>query len=79
VARDVEELEVSAAANKPPTHNYSEVLMGVTYHPGFKKASEEIQKKEGLSEKAAGAILANSARNASAAAKKANSNLKKVK
>ena len=48
-------------------------------HPGFKKASADIQKKEGVSKKSADAILASGARKASAKAKKANPKLKKVK
>jgi hypothetical protein len=48
-------------------------------HPGFKKAAASIAKKEGVSPKRAGAILAASTRNASASAKKANPKLKKVK
>ena len=48
-------------------------------HPGFKKAAASIAKKEGVSEKRAGAILASSTRNASPSAKKANPRLKKVK
>ena len=48
-------------------------------HPGFKKVAKSIAKKEGISEKAAGAILASSTRKASAAAKKANPRLKKVR
>lgn len=47
-------------------------------HPGFKAVQAKIAKKEGVSKKAAGAILAASARKASPAAKKANPNLKKV-
>jgi uncharacterized protein YoaH (UPF0181 family) len=46
---------------------------------GFKNAQSEIVKKEGVSSKEAGAILASSTRKASKAAKKANPNLKKVK
>lgn len=46
---------------------------------GFKAAQSNIAKKEGVSKKSAGAILAASTRNASAKAKKANPNLKKVK
>lgn len=46
---------------------------------GFKAAQKSIEAKEGLSGKAAGAILAKGARKASPAAKKANPNLKKVK
>lgn len=46
-------------------------------HPGFKAVQSKIE-KEGYSKKAAGAILANSSRNASAKAKKANPKLKKI-
>jgi hypothetical protein len=45
----------------------------------FKSVQNKIAKKEGLSKKSAGAILANSTRNASAGAKKANPKLKRVK
>ncbi len=48
-------------------------------HPGFKAVQSKIAAKEGVSSKAAGAILAKSTRGASAKAKKANPNLKKVK
>lgn len=48
-------------------------------HPGFKGAQAQIEKKEHVSEKAAGAILASSTRHASAAAKKRNPRLKRVK
>ena len=48
-------------------------------HPGFKAVQSQIAKKEGISKEAAGAILASASRNASAGAKKANPNLKKVK
>jgi len=46
---------------------------------GFKNVQSNIAKKEGIPMKNAGAILASSTRNASASAKKANPNLKKVK
>ncbi len=46
---------------------------------GFAKAQSSIAKKEGVSKKAAGAILANATRNASVSAKKKNPNLKAVK
>ena len=46
---------------------------------GFKAAQSQIAKGEGISMKRAGAILAASSRKASAAAKKRNPNLKKVK
>lgn len=45
----------------------------------FKAEQAKIQKKEGVSKKSAGAILAAGARNASAGAKRANMNLKKVR
>lgn len=48
-------------------------------HPGFKAVQDKIARKQGVSKKAAGAILAKSTRNASAAAKKRNPKLKKVK
>ena len=48
-------------------------------HPGFKVIQAGIAKKEGISSKAAGAILANSTRKASPAAKEANPNLRRVK
>ena len=48
-------------------------------HPGFKKVAASISKKEGVSKKAAGAILASATRKASKGAKKANPRLKRVK
>jgi hypothetical protein len=48
-------------------------------HPGFKAVQKQIASKEGVSQDAAGAILANASRNASPSAKKANPNLKNVK
>ena len=45
----------------------------------FKSVEKKISKKEGIPMKNAGAILANASRHASAKAKKANPNLKKVK
>lgn len=47
-------------------------------HPGFAKVQSKIQ-GEGYSKKAAGAILANATRKASAKAKTANPHLKRVK
>lgn len=47
-------------------------------HPGFKAVQKKIE-GEGYSKDEAGAILASKTRNASAAAKKANPRLKKVK
>lgn len=46
---------------------------------GFKAAQKSIAKKQDVSMKSAGAILAAGARKASPAAKKKNPNLKKVK
>lgn len=48
-------------------------------HPGFKAVAKKIAAKEGVSKKAAGAMLASSTRKASPAAKKSNPKLKKVK
>ncbi len=48
-------------------------------HPGFKAVASKIAKKEGVSKKSAGAILASATRKASPKAKKANPRLKKVK
>jgi len=48
-------------------------------HPGFKSVQSSIASKQGISKKAAGAILASSTRKASAKAKAANPRLKKVK
>ncbi len=48
-------------------------------HPGFKKAAASIAKKEGISKKKAGAILASASRKASKSAKRKNPRLKKVK
>ena len=47
-------------------------------HPGFKAVQTKIARKEGVSMKQAGAILAASTRRASPAAKRANPKLKKV-
>lgn len=48
-------------------------------HPGFKAVANKISKKEGVSKKAAGAILASATRKASASAKSKNPHLKRVK
>lgn len=45
----------------------------------FTSVQSKIAKKEGISQKSAGAILANASRNASPAAKRANPKLRKVK
>lgn len=48
-------------------------------HPGFKAVQKKIAAKENVSMERAGAILASSSRKASAAARKKNPRLKKVK
>ncbi len=48
-------------------------------HPGFQSVQSKIARSEGIPMANAGAILANSTRNAGPAARKANPNLKKVK
>jgi hypothetical protein len=53
--------------------------MSVSKHLGFKAVQKKIASKQGVSLKSAGAILASSSRNASAAAKKKNPRLNKVK
>ena len=50
-----------------------------TKHPGFKAVQKQIARKEGVSMKAAGAILASASRKASPSAKRANPNLRKVR
>lgn len=50
-----------------------------TKHPGFKAVQKQIARKEGVSMKQAGAILASSTRKASPAAKRANPRLRRVK
>ncbi len=45
----------------------------------FKSVQSRIARREGISKRAAGAILAKSSRNASPAAKRANPKLKRVK
>jgi len=52
---------------------------GGTAHPGFKSVQAGIAAKQGVSKKAAGAILASAARKASPKAKAANPRLKRVK
>lgn len=46
---------------------------------GFKAAQNQIAKRQGVSKKQAGVILASATRKASPAAKRKNPNLKKVK
>ena len=47
-------------------------------HPGFKAVQAKIARREGISKKRAGAILAASSRKASASAKRKNPRLKRV-
>jgi len=53
--------------------------MAVKKVRGFKNVANKIAKKQGISKKAASAILASSTRKASAKAKRKNPRLKKVK
>lgn len=48
-------------------------------HPGFKAVQKKIADRMGVSKEKAGAILAAKTRNASAAAKRKNPRLKRVK
>ena len=50
-----------------------------TKHPGFKAVQKQIARKEGVSMKQAGAILASATRKSSPAAKRANPRLSKVR
>lgn len=52
--------------------------MATKKHPGFKAVASKIAAKEGVSNKAASAMLAASSRKASPAAKKANPRLRRV-
>lgn len=47
-------------------------------HPGFKAVQNKIAAKQGISQAAAGAILAKSSRNASESAKEKNPRLRRV-
>lgn len=51
----------------------------IKYIMSFKSVQSKIEKKEGVSKKDAGAILASASRNASKKAKENNPKLKKVK
>lgn len=50
-----------------------------TKHPGFKAVQQKIARKQGVSMKQAGAILASATRKASPSAKRANPKLRKVR
>lgn len=53
--------------------------MASAKHPGFKAVQQKIARREGVSMKQAGAILASATRKASPSAKRANPRLKRVK
>jgi hypothetical protein len=53
--------------------------MAASKHPGFKAVQDSVAKKEGVSKKEAGAMVASASRKASKKAKKANPKLNKVK
>lgn len=57
----------------------TKMAKGGTAHPGFKSVQAGIAAKQGISKKAAGAILASATRKASPKAKAANPRLKRVK
>ena len=68
----------------PPSKMYKkggtvQMAKGGAAHPGFKAVQAGIAAKQGVSKKAAGAILASATRKASAKAKAANPRLKRVK
>jgi len=53
--------------------------MANTAHPGFKSVAAKISRRQGVSSKRAGAILAAATRRAGAAARKRNPRLNRVK
>lgn len=55
------------------------LMLNPMKHPGFKAVQAKVAKKQGVSKKAAGAIVASASRKASSKAKAANPRLKKVK
>lgn len=70
----------SAEMKHEKSEGKSERMMeyGSAKHPGFKAVQKKIAKKQGISTKAAGAILAAGARKASKKAVAANPRLKRV-
>lgn len=79
-------LSVKKGVDNNPAETQADKIAGATMkggggvkHPGFKAVQEKIAKKQGVSAKVAGAILAAATRKASASAKKKNPRLKKVK
>lgn len=73
-----EDEELEKDKKKTGTHMAKEEKHS-SKHPGFKAVQNKIAAKEGLSRKAAGAILAARSRGASKAAHKANPRLNRVK
>ena len=65
--------------SKGDKHNLMRHGEHTSKHPGFKAVQSKIASQEGLSKKAAGAILASRSRGASGAAKKANPRLNRVR
>lgn len=79
-------LSVKKGVDNNPAPTKADQIAGATMkkgggvkHPGFKAVQAKIAAKQGLSKKAAGAILAASTRKASAKAKAKNPRLKRVK
>lgn len=75
-------VDVGDKTSRATSHHDKENLMKhgehSKAHPGFRAVQKSIAAKSGLPMKAAGAILANRTRHASAAAKKSNPRLKRV-
>jgi hypothetical protein len=69
----------AAAVKTTTTLDEARRLKPMAKGMGFKAAQKGIAKRQGVSQERAGAILAASTRGASAAAKRANPNLKRVK
>lgn len=65
--------------SKGDKHNLMKHGEHTSKHPGFKAVQSKIASQQGLSKKAAGAILASRSRGASRSAKKANPRLARVK
>lgn len=71
--------EKAVRESKGDKHNLMKHGEHTAKHPGFKAVQSQIAKKSGVSNKAAGAILAARSRGASRSAKKANPRLLRVK
>lgn len=59
--------------------NGGDIMAHGKRHPGFKAVQSRIARRQGVSRKAAGAILAAATRRASPAAKRRNPRLRRVK